>query len=95
MCVDEMRNVYMGQSFDLYWTYNVECPTVEEYLKMIDNSTCSPPITPSRNKILISDRNGWDLPLALEAHAGSLDGKPCSGFRRPTDPLRPIFPDSR
>lgn len=35
---DEMRNLFIGQSFDLYWTYNVVCPTVGEYLKMIDNS---------------------------------------------------------
>ena len=75
MHVDELRNLYIGQSFDLYWTYNVECPTVEEHLKMIDNSTCGPPLTSCHDERLSSSRNGWALPLALEAHAGPLDGK--------------------
>ena len=46
MRVDELRNLYIGQSFDLYWTYNVECPTVEEHLKMIDCSAYTPLINP-------------------------------------------------
>ncbi|KAI9891309.1 MAG: hypothetical protein M1814_002822 [Vezdaea aestivalis] len=37
--IEEMKNLYVGQSFDLYWTYNVECPSVAEYLKMVDNKT--------------------------------------------------------
>ncbi|KAK2767552.1 hypothetical protein FQN54_003710 [Arachnomyces sp. PD_36] len=37
--IDEMRHLYVGQSFDLYWVYNVACPTVEEYLTMVDDKT--------------------------------------------------------
>lgn len=74
--LDEMRNLYIGQSLDLYWTYNVECPTVEEHLKMVDNSSCSPQFSPYCNKILRNDRNRWALPLALKAHARSFDGGP-------------------
>ena len=38
MSADEMRKLYSGQSLDLYWTYNVVCPSLPEYLKMVDNS---------------------------------------------------------
>ena len=36
---DELRNLYIGQSYDLFWTHNVACPTIEQYIRMIDNST--------------------------------------------------------
>lgn len=35
---DEMRNLFVGQSFDLHWTFNLICPSIEEYYKMVDNS---------------------------------------------------------
>ena len=76
MHADEIRNLYIGQSFDLYWTYHVECPTVEQHLKMIDNSAYNPPISPCHDEILSGNRNGWALPLALEAHVVPIDGKP-------------------
>lgn len=38
MSIDEMRNLYEGQSLDLYWTYNLICPSIPEYLKMVDKS---------------------------------------------------------
>lgn len=37
--VEEMRNLFIGQSFDLYWTRQGECPPQDEYLEMISQST--------------------------------------------------------
>lgn len=39
--IEELRQLYIGQSFDLYWTHNVICPSVEDYLKMVDSSEYS------------------------------------------------------
>jgi geranylgeranyl pyrophosphate synthase len=36
--MEEMRLLFRGQSFDLYWTRQGECPSEEEYLAMIRNS---------------------------------------------------------
>jgi geranylgeranyl pyrophosphate synthase len=36
--MEEMRLLFRGQSFDLYWTRQGECPPEEEYLAMICNS---------------------------------------------------------
>ena len=71
-----MRNLYIGHGFDIYWTYNVECPTIEEHLKMADGSACSPPFIPYHDEILMSDRDRWTLPLALKAHGSSIDCEP-------------------
>ena len=35
---DEMQSIYTGQSLDLYWTYNLVCPSISQYLKMVDKS---------------------------------------------------------
>ncbi|KAK3307854.1 isoprenoid synthase domain-containing protein [Chaetomium strumarium] len=35
----EIRDLYIGQSHDLEWTNNLACPTVEEYLAMVDGKT--------------------------------------------------------
>ncbi|KAG2026212.1 hypothetical protein GB937_001719 [Aspergillus fischeri] len=37
--MEEMRLLFRGQSFDLYWTRQGECPSEEEYLAMIRNKT--------------------------------------------------------
>ncbi|KAL4863209.1 hypothetical protein BDV12DRAFT_206695 [Aspergillus spectabilis] len=37
--LEEMRNLFIGQSFDLYWTRQSECPSEEEYLEMIKQKT--------------------------------------------------------
>ncbi|PGH21525.1 hypothetical protein AJ80_03193 [Polytolypa hystricis UAMH7299] len=37
--VEEMQQLHVGQSYDLYWTHNTLCPTVTEYLKMVDMKT--------------------------------------------------------
>ncbi|KAL2194458.1 isoprenoid synthase domain-containing protein [Corynascus similis CBS 632.67] len=37
--LDELQELYVGQSHDLSWTCNLECPTEEEYLAMVDSKT--------------------------------------------------------
>ncbi|KAH8803528.1 geranylgeranyl pyrophosphate synthase [Xylogone sp. PMI_703] len=39
MLLEELEHLYLGQSWDLYWKYNLSCPTEKEYLNMIDNKT--------------------------------------------------------
>ncbi|KAI0526192.1 geranylgeranyl pyrophosphate synthase [Xylaria bambusicola] len=36
---EEMRRLYVGQSYDLYWTHNALCPSIAEYLRMVDDKT--------------------------------------------------------
>jgi hypothetical protein len=36
---EEMHNLFVGQSYDGYWTNTLACPTVEEYIQMIDGKT--------------------------------------------------------
>jgi ophiobolin F synthase len=35
----EMHNLFVGQSYDNYWTNTLTCPTVSEYIQMIDGKT--------------------------------------------------------
>ncbi|KAL4771843.1 isoprenoid synthase domain-containing protein [Aspergillus nidulans var. acristatus] len=37
--LEEMRNLFVGQSFDLYWTRQGQCPSEEEYLAMVRQKT--------------------------------------------------------
>ncbi|KAF3400488.1 Ophiobolin F synthase [Talaromyces pinophilus] len=37
--IDELKRLHIGQSLDLYWTANVQCPSLEEYLRMVDYKT--------------------------------------------------------
>ncbi|PYI01416.1 geranylgeranyl pyrophosphate synthase [Aspergillus sclerotiicarbonarius CBS 121057] len=37
--IEEMRNLFIGQSHDLYWTRQGECPTEDEYMEMIRQKT--------------------------------------------------------
>ncbi|KAJ5566731.1 uncharacterized protein N7459_010113 [Penicillium hispanicum] len=37
--LEELRNLFIGQSFDLYWTRQGECPSEDEYLDMISQKT--------------------------------------------------------
>ncbi|OLN87483.1 Ophiobolin F synthase 1 [Colletotrichum chlorophyti] len=34
----ELESLFLGQSEDLLWKYQVECPSTDEYMEMIDNS---------------------------------------------------------
>ncbi|KAL5338819.1 putative geranylgeranyl diphosphate synthase [Aspergillus crustosus] len=36
---EELHNLYVGQSMDLYWTSNIICPSVNEYFQMIEHKT--------------------------------------------------------
>ncbi|CAG8218594.1 unnamed protein product [Penicillium nalgiovense] len=33
--IEELHNLFVGQSFDMYWTQQSVCPTENEYLKMV------------------------------------------------------------
>ena len=35
----DLERLFIGQSWDLYWSYNLICPSEEEYLSMIDHKT--------------------------------------------------------
>ncbi|KAL4790963.1 isoprenoid synthase domain-containing protein [Aspergillus venezuelensis] len=37
--VREVQNMHCGQALDLSWKYETYCPTVDEYMMMIDNKT--------------------------------------------------------
>ncbi|KAI9774496.1 MAG: hypothetical protein M1839_001684 [Geoglossum umbratile] len=39
LLLEELECLYLGQSWDLYWKYNLICPSEEEYLNMVDNKT--------------------------------------------------------
>lgn len=36
--LEELRNLFVGQSFDLHWTRQGDCPSEEEYLEMVNQS---------------------------------------------------------
>ncbi|RDH38420.1 isoprenoid synthase domain-containing protein [Aspergillus welwitschiae] len=37
--LEELENLYLGQSWDLYWKYKLKCPSPSDYLNMVDNKT--------------------------------------------------------
>ncbi|KAL4902036.1 hypothetical protein BDW74DRAFT_187032 [Aspergillus multicolor] len=37
--LEELENLYLGQSWDLYWKYNLQCPSMDDYMNMVDNKT--------------------------------------------------------
>ncbi|KAL4935889.1 hypothetical protein BDV06DRAFT_228397 [Aspergillus oleicola] len=37
--IEELHNLYVGQSMDLYWTSNLICPSVNQYFQMIEHKT--------------------------------------------------------
>ncbi|KAL4934933.1 hypothetical protein BDV06DRAFT_229296 [Aspergillus oleicola] len=37
--IREVQNMHCGQALDLSWKYETYCPTVDEYMMMIDNKT--------------------------------------------------------
>ena len=34
-----LEHLFIGQSWDLYWSYNIICPSEQEYLSMVDHKT--------------------------------------------------------
>lgn len=37
--IDQVRDLYVGQTFDIYWTRSGHCPSEKEYLEMVDKKT--------------------------------------------------------
>ncbi|KAF5627080.1 polyprenyl synthetase [Fusarium sp. NRRL 52700] len=37
--VDEIRQLFIGQAYELQWTSTMVCPSLEEYLQMVDGKT--------------------------------------------------------
>ncbi|KAL4748997.1 isoprenoid synthase domain-containing protein [Aspergillus terricola var. indicus] len=37
--IREVKNMHCGQALDLSWKYHAHCPTVDDYMMMIDNKT--------------------------------------------------------
>ena len=37
--IDQVRDLYIGQTFDVYWTRSGHCPSEKEYLEMVDKKT--------------------------------------------------------
>jgi geranylgeranyl pyrophosphate synthase len=44
---EELHRLHVGQSFDLHWTNQVTCPSILEYIEMIDNSKSKEPTATS------------------------------------------------
>ncbi|KAL5341064.1 isoprenoid synthase domain-containing protein [Aspergillus crustosus] len=36
---DELNNLHCGQSLDLYWRFHHKCPSIDDYIMMVDNKT--------------------------------------------------------
>lgn len=36
--IEELKNLYTGQSLDLHWTCNLACPTIDSYFEMVEGS---------------------------------------------------------
>lgn len=59
--VEEMRDLFVGQSFDLHWTAELQCPSISEYMQMIDGSKLNKSQhteTPAN-----ASRNGQSFPI--------------------------------
>ena len=37
--LEELENLYVGQSWDLYWKFHLRCPTKSKYFAMVDKKT--------------------------------------------------------
>jgi geranylgeranyl diphosphate synthase, type III len=37
---EEILNLHRGQGIELFWRDSITCPTEEEFIDMINNSTC-------------------------------------------------------
>lgn len=40
--LEGMQNIFIGQSFDLYWTRRGKCPSQDEYIEMVLQSASCP-----------------------------------------------------
>lgn len=37
--IDELSNLHRGQSLDLHWRHHARCPSIDDYITMVDNKT--------------------------------------------------------
>ena len=66
-------NLHRGQGLELLWRDSLQCPTEEEYISMVNNSTqCSR--LEELNPYLVH-RNGRLVSCGGEAHDGMLHAK--------------------
>jgi geranylgeranyl pyrophosphate synthase len=79
-----MKNLHIGQSYDLYWTRSMECPSEEEYLEMVDKSKRLMHTTASEDLCLLkySETGGLFRLLArlLLAHQTQLEQSELDNF---------------
>ena len=60
--IDQVRDLYIGQTFDVYWTRSGHCPSDKEYLGMVDKKTGGLFQLPARLlQRLSNDRNSTDI----------------------------------
>ncbi len=60
--IDQVQDLYIGQSFDLYWTKSGRCPSEKEYLEMVDKKTGGLFQLPARFVLCLSNNgNGVDI----------------------------------
>jgi len=38
--IEQLRDLHIGQSYDIHWTRHTSCPTEDEYLEMVSKSMC-------------------------------------------------------
>ncbi len=97
---DELRDLYVGQSYDIAWTCNLNCPTEEEYLAMIDGSESQFSFTAVCLRSSVNDgrRNGWSLQDAGK-DVGRKVGISHQARRHTLNPFHdiagPLIPDTR
>ena len=57
--IEQVRDLYVGQTFDVYWTRSGHCPSEKEYLEMVDKKTGGLFQLPAKLLQCLSDnRNG-------------------------------------
>lgn len=39
--VHEMLKLHEGQGLDIFWRDHLQCPTMDEYIEMVQNSECA------------------------------------------------------
>ena len=60
--IDQVRDLYVGQTFDVYWTRSGHCPSEKEYLEMVEKKTGGLSQLPAKLLQCLSDnRNGAQI----------------------------------
>lgn len=57
--LEEMQDLHIGQSYDLYWTRNTICPTEEEYLEMVEKSKYLLRLRKFLRSLLTDENRNW------------------------------------